>query len=134
MLSTRAFHWLALFGSTWSHFFILPFIRHKKTGGLKVGSNFLLTVFQIFSFPGQFQLAYSIVSILLEMPKSHRNIQTLFFSTLFFSVTLVELFILQSIVSAKYRILTIMKNLMKLSKYCKSKQHSHNFLYRLVNI
>jgi len=121
MLSERAFRWLALFGSTWSHVFILPFIRDTKTGGLKIGSSFLQTVFRIFSFPGQFQLAYSIVSILLEMPKSHRNIQTLFFSTLFFSVTLVELFILQSLLSAKYRMLKVLKDLMKLSKHCKGK-------------
>jgi len=78
MLSERAFRWLALFGSTWSHFFILSFIRDAKTGGLKIGSSFLQTVFRIFSFPGQFQLAYSIVSILLEMPKSHRNPNSFF--------------------------------------------------------
>jgi len=129
MLSERAFRWLALFGSTWSHFFILPFIRDAKTGGLKISSSFLQTAFRIFSFPGQFQLAYSIVSILLEMPKSHRNIQTLFFSTLFFSVTLVELFVLQSLLSAKYRMLKVLKDLIKLSKYCKGK-YLHNFSHR----
>jgi len=121
MLSERAFRWHSLIGSTFFNLFILFFIRDKKTGGLQVGSWFLLTVFQICSFPGKFHLAYSIVSIILEIPKSKKDVQAIFFSSVIFSLTLVELSIFDSIVSAKKRMLKIFKDLRKLSGYCGGK-------------
>jgi len=129
MLSERAFRWFSLFGSTCSQFFLLPFVRDKKTGGLKVGSWFLVAFFQIFSFPSQFHLAYSIVSILLEMRKFRKNIQAIYFSTMIFCVTLAELFTFQGVLSAKHRMLKVMKDLMKLSKYCKGKK-VHSFSHK----
>ena len=121
MLSERAFRWHSLIGSTYSNFFILPFIGDKKTGGLQVGSWFLLTVFKICSFPGKFHLAYSNVSIILEIPKSEKDVQSIFFSTVIFSLTLVEWSIFDSIVSANERMLKILKDLRKLSGYCEGK-------------
>ena len=101
-----------------------------------MGSWFSPTLFKIFSFPGPFHLLYSSICILLEMQKSRKNIQAIFFSTTIFSVALVELSIFENISSAKYRILKLMNDLTKLSIYCKGEKtyfrtdkDLHNFLY-----
>ena len=57
------------------------------------------------------------------MQKPRKNIQAIFFSTTIFSVALVELFIFESILSAKYRMLKVMNDLMKLSICCKGKKN-----------